>query len=308
MFDAPGAYDRETGYVSCVAPLAPAKPKRQRISRAKPGRDELLAGARVRSTEANAKLAKQREKAGGEAARAGLVSSTTSDPRAPRLEITVDPLQMRAKRMRKSIITGARLHGQEATQGGFRGRWAMLTLTYREGVGASPRHVSQLLHCIRMHLRRLGSAGRRAALRYVWALELTTRLRPHYHILIRLPKGVTLPKPDKRGWWAHGSTRIEWARNAVGYLAKYASKFTADVAGAMPKGLRSHGVGGLNPESKREMRWWKAPQEARELLGVLADIRKVLGGYADKLTGQLWPSPWHVFFRPDGRLIAWKLA
>lgn len=236
---------------------------------------------------------------------AGLVSTTTSDPHA-RLQIEIDRLQVRAQRMRRSIITGARLHVEEAQKGGFRGRWAMLTCTYREGVNAEPRHVSELLHCIRMYLRRAGRAGARACLRYVWALELTKRLRPHYHLLIWLPRGITLPKPDKRQWWRHGSTRIEWARHAVGYLAKYASKFTAECVSYLPRGLRTHGCGGLSQESKREMRWWKSPREAREVLGPLADIRKVLGGYADKLTGLLWLSPWRVFLTRDGRLFAWR--
>ncbi|MBB3344518.1 hypothetical protein [Luteimonas sp. RC10] len=101
-------------------------------------------------------------------------------------------------------------------------------------------------------------------------------------------------------------TKIERARNAVGYLAKYASKFCGAMAEAFPKGFRTHGVGGLNDESKRELRWWKSPQDARDALGVDADIRKVPGGYADKRTGEFWPSPWRVYF-DKGRVIAWKL-
>jgi hypothetical protein len=113
-------------------------------------------------------------------------------------------------------------------------------------------------------------------------------------------------KPDQKGWWPHGSTQIEKARNCVGYLAKYASKFTAITAGAFPKGFRTSGVGGLNDESRRELRWWKASKEAREFLGVDADIRKCKGGWFDKLTGVMWPSPWRVTFI-FGRVIAWKV-
>ncbi|HHA2677505.1 TPA: replication initiation protein, partial [Stenotrophomonas maltophilia] len=99
---------------------------------------------------------------------------------------------------------------------------------------------------------------------------------------------------------------IEKARNCVGYLAKYASKFTSVVAGAFPKGFRTSGVGGLNEESRRELRWWKAPKEAREALGGDADIRKTKGGWFDKATGVFWPSPWKVTFA-FGRTIAWKV-
>lgn len=101
-------------------------------------------------------------------------------------------------------------------------------------------------------------------------------------------------------------TQIEKARNCVGYLAKYASKFTSLVAAAFPKGFRTHGVGGLGDESKRELRWWKAPREARDALGVAADIRKTKGGYFDRLTGEMWPSPWKVTFL-FGRTFAWKV-
>lgn len=263
------------------------------------------AAARRRVEDASFSLPKRSKGAEAEGRSAGLVPSTTSGT-GQRVEFEIDRMKTRAARMRKSIITGARLHVQEATQGGFRGRWAMLTLTYREGCDSLPRHISGLLQCIRVYLRRAGLTRRGSGLRYVWAFELTKRLRPHYHLLIWLPRGVTLPKPDKRGWWQHGLTRIEWARNAVGYLAKYASKFSADVAAAMPKGFRTHGVGGLRDEGKRELRWWKSPLDAREALGLFADIRKTLGGYADKVTGLVWPSPWHVVFRPDGRVIAWK--
>jgi hypothetical protein len=144
--------------------------------------------------------------------------------------------------------------------------------------------------------------------RYTWVLELTQRLRPHYHVLFWLPRGIKLPKPDDAGWWTHGSTRIEWARHAVGYIVKYASKFCAEMAMHLPRGYRTHAVGGLNEESKRELRWWKSPLDAREALGLFADIRKIVGGYADKHTGLFWPSPWRVLVQPDGRLIAWKPA
>ncbi len=99
-------------------------------------------------------------------------------------------------------------------------------------------------------------------------------------------------KSDNQGWWLYGSTRIEWARHAVGYMVKYASKFCFEVVCYLLCGFRMYVVGGLNKESQRELRWWKLPLDAREALGSFVDIRKVLGGYADKLTGEIWPSFW----------------
>lgn len=253
-------------------------------------------------------LPKRRGEGSEATAATGLVSSKTSlTPSVVRIEI--DRNATRAKRLRKSVITGARLHDQEARAGGFRTRAAMLTTTYRDDVDQCPKDVARLLDHVRGHFNRASRAKygkNHPRFRYLWVMELTKRLRPHYHLLFWLPKGIRLPKPDDRGWWPHGSTRIEWAKYAVGYMAKYATKFCALTAAHMPKGFRTHAVGGLNKESQRELRWWKAPLDAREVFGVFADIRKVIGGYIDKHTGEFWLSPWRVIFQSDGRLIAWR--
>lgn len=287
-------------------------------------RDALAAAAARRTEMASAAISRSKRgggvslraylaagEGGSEATALGLVPSSTSDTRSfqGRVSLEIDPLESRARRLRKSVITGARLHDQEAKQGSRRGAWYFLTLTYRDGSNSSPRDVSELLKRMRGHFNRTIARASRwhgESFRYVWVGELTLRLRPHYHLMIWVPKGIYFGKVDQRGWWPHGSTQIEKARNCVGYLAKYASKFTSVVAGAFPKGFRTHGVGGLNEESRRELRWWKAPKEARDLLGGDADIRKIKGGWFDRLTGAMWSSPWKVTFA-FGRTIAWKL-
>ncbi|WP_374606638.1 replication initiation protein [Thermomonas sp.] len=275
-------------------------------------RDNLLEAAARRREDANRVLAPGipwSSKGSREAATLGLVPSSTSGHGLQRVAITLDQARIRAMRLRKSIITGSRLHDQEAREGSIRGAWYMLTTTYREGSNSSPRDVSDLVRSVRRYFNRIAERKHRAnrpRFRYLWVGELTKRLRPHYHLLIWIPRGFWLPKADQTGWWPHGSTKIEKARNAVGYLAKYASKFTGAMAEAFPKGFRTHAIGGLGEESKRELRWWKAPTDARNALGPHADIRKVQGGYADKHTGSFWPSPWRCFF-DKGRVIAWKL-
>lgn len=247
-----------------------------------------------------------------EALALGLVNYKTSDTQqvSGRLTLEIDPLLARARRLRKSVITSARLHDQERKAGGFRGAWYFLTLTYGDGSDCSPRHISELLKRMRGHFNRARSRAARWAresFRYVWVGELQQRGAPHYHVMLWVPKGMFFGKVDKRGWWPHGWSNIEKARNCVGYMAKYASKFTSLTAGAFPKGFRTHGCGGLNEESRRELRWWKSPKEAREALGGDADIRKAKGGWFDRLTGEFWPSPWKVTFI-FGRTIAWKLV
>lgn len=236
----------------------------------------------------------------------GLVPSSTSDTRL--FSVELDRNKIRAQRLKKSVITGARLHDQEAQKGSARGAWYMLTTTYATGRSASARDISELLKRVRGYFGRVTRSVRfrSARFRYLWVLELTKSLRPHYHVLLWIPRGVFIPHVDRAGWWPHGLTKFEKARNAVGYLAKYASKFVGEAAEALPKGFRTHAVGGLSDESKRELRWWKSPQEAREFLGPLADVRKALGGYVDKLTGEFWPSPWRVFSL-NGRTFAWRI-
>lgn len=266
-----------------------------------------LSASQRRSEIASAKVGDHGFSAAAGGRRLGLVHSSTSDTR--RVSMKLDPNHIRAVRLKKSLITSARLHDAEAKKGAFRGAWYMLTTTYRVGSDFSPRDISEALKRVRGFFNRairLRFRSYRPRFRYLWCGELTQAGVPHYHVLIWIPKGIFIPKLDRKGWWPHGSTNIQKARNAVGYLAKYASKFNADMVGAFPKGFRTHAVGGLNDESKRELRWWKAPKSARDALGVLADIRKALGGYVDKLTGDYWPSPWKVIF-DRGQLIAYKL-
>lgn len=267
-----------------------------------------LVHASARRTEmATAKVQQHGFSAAAGGRRLGLVHSSTSDTH--RVSMTLDPNHIRALRLKKSIITGARLHDQEAKAGSFRGAWYMLTTTYRNGSDASPRDISEALKRVRGFFNRavrLRFRSYRPRFRYLWCGELTQAGVPHYHVLIWIPRGIFIPKLDRQGWWPHGHTQIQKARNAVGYLAKYASKFVPDMAAAFPKGFRTHAIGGLNEESKRELRWWKAPKTAREVLGALADIRKALGGYVDKITGEFWPSPWKVITE-RGRIIVWKM-
>ena len=206
--------------------------------------------------------------------------------------IRVDRDATRLKRLRHSVLTAARLHVQE------RPKWkvCMVTLTYRPDVSWCPGQISDLVRHIRQYLKRRG-----IPMRQVWVQEFTKKGRPHYHLLLWLPLGITLPKPDKRGWWPHGMTKIEWARNAIGYIAKYASKGDSLVQPA--KGARMHGNGGLTGEALLEQRWWKLPTWLREERGVMPSdrVRRAAtgsgGGFVDPGSGEVYRSPWVVFFK-----------
>lgn len=226
---------------------------------------------------------------------AGLVYSQTSGTSPPPFpssssEIRIDREANRLKRLRCSVLTAARLQVQE------RPRWrvAMLTLTYKPECDWSPGQISDLVRHIRQWLKR-----KNVEMRHVWVQEFTKRGRPHYHLLLWLPMGLTVPKPDKRGWWPYGMTKIEWAKNAVGYIAKYASK--ADALCLPAKGARMHGNGGLRGDALLEQRWWKLPSWLRSDVEPSDRIRRALprtgGGFLHPDTGEVYRSPWVVIFR-----------
>lgn len=222
----------------------------------------------------------------------GLVYSQTSQN-----PIHLDPLEARLRKLKRGVITSSRLHQEAVTQGGFRGRWAMVTLTYRDLTGWNPKHISALLDHVRKWLARRGKP-----MQYVWVAELQKRGAMHYHVLVWLPKGLSLPKPDKQGWWPHGMTKIEWARNAVGYMAKYASKGSTKY----PKGARIHGAGGLKGHQLQEARYWRRPAWLRELSVIEESYSRVSGAWRNNETGELLISPWEVLFTGGGVWIKLK--
>lgn len=188
--------------------------------------------------------------------------------------------------MRRAILNGSDVVEAGYRTGGFRMRAAMLTLTYRPDVGWENRHVSELLRHVRQWMARRGFT-----LQYVWVAELQRRGAVHYHLVIWLPKGLTLPKPDKQGWWRHGMTNICWARKAAGYLAKYASK--GEDVREFPKGLRLHGRGGLELHQRRYVSWWLLPRYVRESFPTVGQwvTRATGGGWVDRTTGE-WLAAW----------------
>lgn len=232
------------------------------------------------------------------AAALGLVRSETSSARgAPSpsdlLVAQLDHERRRFGRMRRVILTAGRLL-VDSYQG--RCEWAMVTLTYRPDEPWRPGDVSAFLKRVRDWMRRRGHAAR-----YVWCLEVQPNSRlPHYHVLLQLAHGFRLPKPDEQGWWRNGLTRIELARRAVGYLAKYASKAGAQIRW---RGARCYGVSGLSSSDRAVLSYWRAPRWVRSACGfadaagtfpesqVHDPVRRVRGGWLRGDTGEILVSP-----------------
>ncbi len=220
--------------------------------------------------------------------------------------MVLDPGAMRIKRLRAAVLTKARLIRERLAAGGFRWKPAMLTLTYADEDAFDARQISGLMDRIRKWAKRRGLP----VLPFVWVLERGSEHgRLHYHVLIWLPKGVSLPKPDKQGWWPWGLTRIEWVRRAVGYLAKYTGKGSADDDGrGFPRGSRIHGAGGLTTVERSQCAWWRAPGWVKAAWPSWEDEPRQFkgGGWFSRVTGEWLPSPWRLVGFECGRpVIQW---
>lgn len=221
----------------------------------------------------------------------GLVSLKTS--------VTLIRDKARLTRVARSVGLTARAMEEEAHKGGFRFTAVFLTLTYRSGEKWAPGDLTECLSAIREYLRRRG-----VPMRYCWVGEIQEHRASwqpgetclHYHVMIWLPLRLHLPMPDDRGWWRHGSTRIEAARSSVGYLVKYASK--GGCLDYVPRGARLAGSGGLLPSARSWRSWKLLPGWVREKWGEEhRAIRATGGGWVSRLTGEVVPSAWRIVER-----------
>lgn len=241
----------------------------------------------------------------------GLVNTQQSArATAFRLENTAESRAIRrATKCRHRTITRARLLDEAVHLGGRRGRWLFVTLTYRDDEQWHAGDVRLFMQCMREWYRRRG-----VPLVNCWVMELTQRGRPHYHVVLWIPRHLHLPKPDKRGWWRKGLTRTETARNPVGYLAKYASKVPSysaetELMHLYPKRCRISGGSCFKGDSGREWRYWIAPAWARDGLAPGTDLRRAKGGgYVVVSTGELLRSPWqYQGLSPDGKHLVFTV-
>jgi len=192
---------------------------------------------------------------------------------------------LRWVRARKKIIESAALLQSKNQNKKHRYRVAMITLTYAPYEDWEPKDITRYIDVVSQYLRRRGIQPQ-----YVWKYELTKNLRPHYHVLWYLPRGVTLPKADRRGHWKKGLTRSEWARKPVSYIAKYCAK----TARYQPHlGARLYAVGGLSLREKSLVNWHAAPMWLKKFIGS-ADgvIRHKSGWWSNATTGWGYRTPW----------------
>lgn len=211
--------------------------------------------------------------------------------------ITIDPVQSRITRLRKSLgVAAKQLHNA----GPLNQQIWMQTLTYA-GTNDNwrPEHISRYLDAMRRwYYARTGNRK----LRYCWVAELQQRGVIHYHVIVWLPAGMTPPKADtpwssidRKGvkqWhppmWPHGMSNRQKSTAPVAYLMKYASKIETKNVGSFPHGARIHGCGGLDDVGRGIRRWvlWPAYVQGNAAAG---DAFRPApgGGYRNDETGEL---------------------
>lgn len=216
----------------------------------------------------------------------GLVNIETSDTRAP-LVIPASELpemrrRRRCSRMKRALIACADLTQRRLQAEQARFRAGFITLTYRPGCEWQPLHISA---CVK-HFRHW-CARRSWKLPYEWKAELQKRGAVHYHLLVWLPivLGLRALKFDELRWWPHGLSQFQWARkDPVRYIAKYVSKAEHQ---RMPKGIRMHSRGGLDSESRRNIRYRLLPSYVQAHFNEFADVHRADGGgWLDRPTGE----------------------
>jgi hypothetical protein len=236
----------------------------------------------------------------------GLVSVSTTHTRVDEAlsggvaldVITIDKALARFTRLQKNVGVAAKLHQMSTV--GRRVNLVMVTLTYRPGVEWQPTHVRDYLTRVRNWFSRL--SGRR--LQYVWVAEVQDGSRRadgqgrgviHYHLIFWLPKGVFMPKADRRGWWPHGMTKTEVAQKPVAYVMSYAKKLKSKEG--LPHGARIYGVGGLDAAARGVRRWlnWPAFVQARAAV-TDSYAPQVGGGWVNRVTGEWWPAEFGLSF------------
>jgi len=195
--------------------------------------------------------------------------------------VQIDTHLARVFRLKKGVMTTARLVNDRLA--GEKIRWVplMVTLTYKDVDAWKPEHIADFMKTVNAWGKRKGFT-----LPYVWVMELQKRGAPHFHVLLWIPKRLRLPEPDKRrrtkagwqdAWWSWGDSNIKRVRNPVGYVAKYASKFESKDC-KFPKGARIHGIGGIKKLEKRIIAWWKLPKDLRTGEEGSCIWRRALGG------------------------------
>jgi hypothetical protein len=219
--------------------------------------------------------------------------------------IALDADRRRLSRMRRGVVSAAKLVQEEMQEGGQRYRVAFITVTYRPGQHWDAGDVRALVK----HYRHWGQR-RGVKLGIIWVAEThggggTNHGQIHYHLVIFVPRGLTPPMPDKQGWWRKGMSNCKWAHSPVGYLAKYTSKGLDSPP--MPPGARLWGVSGLTATVRTRLIYALAPKWLQQFCQPGEIVKRIAHGWwRNCTTGWEYRTPWEFELRADGSRLKWR--
>jgi len=168
------------------------------------------------------------------------------------------------------------------------------TLTYRPGVEWEPNHIREFGNRLSKWLQR-----HKVRSRMVWVAEMQERGAVHYHYALWVSRRLTVPMPDKQGWWPHGITNVQYVKKSIyKYLSKYLTK--PDNA-PKPKGLRSYGIVGLGEKSRDVLRVWTAPRWLQYCIKESAVIKKYGPYWIDLTEKKVYLGPFRCYGFEGGK-------
>lgn len=212
--------------------------------------------------------------------------------------LELDPIARRVSGLRMAVGFAARAHSVSAR--GHRSDVPhLVTLTYRgDNSQWDGTHVRRAISMFRNWC-----AKKSIYCRYVWVAELQKRGVIHYHIAAWLPPGQKMPHWDSRGWWKEGMSNSIVARCAVAYLMSYLKKGDIEARGALPKGARNYGVGGLEHSLRRARRWLRLPRFVQGNSSIYDDWKRVVGGGWSSPDGEIFRSEFQMTFVAGKRCV-----
>jgi len=162
------------------------------------------------------------------------------------------------------------------------------TITYRDDVEWESKQISNFIKNYREFVKR--KHDKKHKLTYIWTAENNKdREYIHYHGLIWIPNGLLPPKPDKQGWWNHGYSNVQRARNPAAYIAKYIGKSSEPLK--LPKRARTYTI---NVRNLMDISYLRAPSWLWYFSKFGDKLKRVKGyGWVNFTTGKYYSSPWY---------------
>lgn len=163
-----------------------------------------------------------------------------------------------------------------------------ITLTYVDDRTHQSKDLSALMQAIRAYVRRRVPG---VPVSYLWTLDRGDGGVLHYHLLIWLPRDVSLPPDRLEKWWTPGRGSTWRARTKKpSCWVRYITKPTA---ARFPKGARLYGYGGLDDAGRLSVQRAGWPRWLQRLIPAGEHAKRLSGaGWVHLETGSIYESPY----------------